>query len=40
MIINAGIKTVFYEEGYPDVLSEKLIEESGITLTKVQKDVK
>lgn len=40
MIINAGIKTVFYEEGYPDALSEKLIKESGITLTKVQKDVK
>jgi len=40
MIINAGIKTIFYEEGYPDSLSEKLIRESGITLTKVQKDVK
>ena len=40
MIINAGIKTIFYEEGYPDALSEKLIKESGITLTKVQKDVK
>ena len=40
MIINAGIKTIFYEEGYPDDLSEKLIKESGITLTKVQKDVK
>ena len=39
MIINAGINTIFYEEGYPDTLSEKLIEESGITLTKVQKDV-
>ena len=40
MIINAGIKTIFYEEGYPDALSDKLIKESGITLTKVQKDVK
>jgi len=40
MIINAGIKTIFYEEGYPDDLSEKLIKESGITLTKIQKDVK
>lgn len=39
MIINAGINTIFYEEGYPDALSEKLISESGITLTKVQKDV-
>jgi len=35
MIINAGIKTIFYEEGYPDSLSEELIKEAGITLTKV-----
>ena len=40
MIINAGIKTIFYEEGYPDTLSEELIKEAGITLTKIQKDVK
>ncbi|KPJ56056.1 MAG: cytidine deaminase [Deltaproteobacteria bacterium DG_8] len=40
MIINAGIKTIFYEEGYPDALSEELIKEAGITLTKVQKNVK
>jgi len=40
MIINAGIKTIFYEEGYPDTLSEELIREAGITLTKIQKDVK
>ena len=40
MIINAGIKTIFYEEGYPDSLSEELIREAGITLTKIEKDVK
>ena len=40
MIINAGIKTIFYEEGYPDNLSEELIREAGITLTKIEKDVK
>jgi len=40
LIINAGIKTVLYEEGYPDTLSEELIKEAGITLTKVQKNVK
>jgi dCMP deaminase len=40
MIINAGIKTILCEEGYPDALSEELIKEAGITLTKIQKDVK
>lgn len=40
MIINAGIKKIFYEEGYPDALSEGLIKEAGITLTKIQKNVK
>ena len=40
MIINAGIKTVFYEDGYPDALSEELIKEAGIKLTKIQKNVK
>jgi dCMP deaminase len=39
MIINAGIKTIFYEEGYPDSLSEKLIKEAGIALTNVKKSV-
>lgn len=40
MIINAGIKEILYEEGYPDSLSEELIREAGIKLTKIQKDVK
>jgi len=40
LIINAGMKKVLYEEGYPDTLSEELIKEAGITLTKVQKNVK
>ena len=39
MIINAGIKTIFYEEGYPDSLSEKLMKEAGIALTNVKKSV-
>lgn len=39
MIINAGITTVLYEEGYPDTLSEELIKEAGITLTKIPKNV-
>ena len=40
MIINAGIKTVYYEDGYPDTLSEDLIKEAGLTLTNIQKSVK
>ena len=39
MIINAGIKSIFYEEGYPDSLSEKLMKAAGIALTNVKKSV-
>lgn len=39
MIINAGINSIFYEEGYPDSLSEKLMKEAGIALTNVKKSV-
>jgi dCMP deaminase len=35
MIINAGIKKVLYAEGYPDGLAMEMINESGITLVKV-----
>ena len=35
MVINAGIAKVFYEEGYPDELSNELILESGIVVQKV-----
>jgi len=35
MLINAGIKKVFYLEGYPDDLSMKMIDESAITIGKV-----
>jgi dCMP deaminase len=30
MIINAGIKEIVYEEGYPDKLSKEILKESGI----------
>lgn len=40
MIINAGIRTVYYEQGYPDLLSQELISEAGIALTNVEKGVK
>jgi dCMP deaminase len=36
MIINAGIAKVFYAEGYPDGLAMEMIDESGITLVKVE----
>jgi dCMP deaminase len=36
MILNAGIEQVFYLEGYPDDLSTRLIEESGIMIQQLQ----
>lgn len=36
MLINAGIEKVFYLEGYPDDLASKLMDESSITIKKVQ----
>ena len=39
MIINAGIRTIYYEQGYPDLLSNELISEAGIALTNVAKGV-
>ena len=38
MIINAGIKRVVYEEGYPDEFSMKLFEEAGTEIEKYQED--
>jgi deoxycytidylate deaminase len=35
MLINAGIEKVFYLEGYPDDLSMKMIDESSISIGKV-----
>ena len=34
MIINAGIKEIVYEEGYPDDLTEAFLKESDIKMTK------
>jgi deoxycytidylate deaminase len=34
MIINAGIKEVVYEEGYPDDLTVAFLKESDIKMTK------
>jgi dCMP deaminase len=35
MILNAGIERIFYLEGYPDDLSTRLIEESGIEISQL-----
>ncbi len=37
MLINAGIREVYYEDGYPDELSLSLIEESGIALKRISR---
>jgi len=35
MILNAGIKRIYYIDGYPDSLSESIIKESGIEVIKI-----
>ena len=35
LLINAGIKELVYEEGYPDDLSKELLEESALKVRKV-----
>ncbi len=36
MIINAGIKKIYYEEGYDDALSEQLFSEAGVELVRLR----
>ena len=36
MIVNAGIKRVVYEEGYPDDFALKIFEEGGVALEQMQ----
>lgn len=38
MIINAGIKRIVYEEGYPDNISLEMLEESDIDLERYTKE--
>ena len=38
MIINAGIKRVVYEEGYPDNISLQMLEESNVELERYTKE--
>jgi dCMP deaminase len=36
MLINAGIREIVYEQGYPDDLAHSLLEEADLTLTKLK----
>lgn len=36
MLINAGIRQIFYLEGYPDPLSEKMLKEAGMDLHQIE----
>ncbi len=35
MIINAGLKTIYYQAGYADDLSKDMLDEAGISLIKI-----
>ena len=36
MLINAGIRQIFYLEGYPDPLSERMLSEAGMDLHRIE----
>ncbi len=36
MLINAGIRVIHYESGYPDALSQQMLQEAGVKLYRVQ----
>ena len=35
MLINAGIKKIYYKEGYPDELSSEMLKEAGIEVLQI-----
>lgn len=37
MLINAGVRCIYYEEGYPDELSREMLEQAGIELVPMTK---
>ena len=37
MIINAGIRRVVFQEGYPDPLGERMLEEAGVEMVNIGK---
>ncbi len=38
MLINAGIRKIYFQEGYPDELSRQMLEEAGIELIHLDGD--
>ncbi len=38
MLINAGINSIFYAEGYPDELSKEMLSEAGVALSQLNDD--
>lgn len=36
MIINAGVKTIFYRDGYSDTMSREMLKEAGIQVVKLE----
>ena len=38
MIINAGIKKIFYRSGYADAMSEEMLEAAGVEIVKLEID--
>ena len=37
MIINAGIRTIYYLSGYADAMSEEMLTEAGVDVLKIEK---
>ena len=40
MLINAGIRSIYYAEGYPDSLSRDMLAEAGIEVIEIQDRIK
>ena len=38
MLINAGIRRIFYEEGYADELSRQMLDQAGCEIIQLKKD--
>ncbi|MFP4037866.1 MAG: deoxycytidylate deaminase [Desulfobacteraceae bacterium] len=36
MLINAGIRKIYYEEGYDDPLADQLLEEAGVAVERFE----
>jgi dCMP deaminase len=35
MLINAGIGTIYYEQGYNDLLADQMLEEAGVEMLRL-----